>query len=110
MWIGKLLNVDPNNELTDQEYVAALGQTKFYKALNIFTKIFSIEVISLLLFFGFLLLIVGFLIPPVQSLFSNAEQFAKQTDSENVTTDNLRTIVHTIKEALNTAREFWDKA
>ena len=73
-------------------------------------KIFSGEVIALLLFFVFLLSIVGFLIPPLQSLYNNAEQFSNQTYSENVTTENLRLIVHTIKEALNTAREFWDNA
>ncbi len=110
MWVGKLLNVDPNDELSEEEYFKALEESRVFKALNIFTKFFSIEVIALLLFFGFLLYIVGFLIPPVQSLFNNAEQFAKQTYSENVTTENLRTIVHAINEALNTAREFWDNA
>ena len=117
MWVGKLLNIDPNDELSEEDYFAALGKTRVYKALNIFTKIFSAEIIGLLLFFGILLIIVGSLIPPVQSLIHNIEQFARLTYSDNVTTENLRTIVHaikelskTLKEALHTASDFWDNA
>ena len=116
-WKGKLFNVDPNNELSDQEYFKAVKQTRLHKVADLYTKVFNLDLIFWILFVGILLIILGYAIPIVQSLSNSTQQFAKQTYEKNVTIDNLRTIVHaikessnTLKEALNNAREFWDNA
>ncbi len=116
-WYGKLLNIDPNNELSDEEYIEALQNNKSLKRLSNFLGFIfenfsgeqivnTILVVILLLFIGFLLVIAGLLSPLLQSLFHNIQH----AYSENINIDNLRKSVHALKEALNNAREFWDNA
>ena len=105
-----IVNIDPNDQLTDEEYTEKISKTLFFKLLD-----FIVKTTIALIIFSTIFIILILVVVPIENLFIFIENWLDNTsqivnDTANKLrqknfTDYLRIVFHSLKEFFHSLRE-----